>query len=187
MKKIMAFILVGLCLVSGALAAGSQVITGHIPKDVATSTKMDRLPADQILKLTVGLPIRNKSALDALSKSLHDPASPQYQHFLTSEETTARFGPTEHDYQTVIDFLKSNGLTVTYKTRTRMVVGVSGKVGEIEKIFNTHFYNYRRSNGNVFYAPDTEPSIDLDVPILHISGMDNSHIPQALSHLQKIK
>ena len=38
---------------------------------------------------------------------------PNYHHYLTPEQFTERFGPTEQDYQAVIAFAKANGLTVT--------------------------------------------------------------------------
>ena len=65
------------------------------------------------MKLAIGLPLRNQAALTDLLQQIYDPASPNYQHYLTPEEFTAQFGPTEQDYQKVIDFAQANGLAVT--------------------------------------------------------------------------
>jgi hypothetical protein len=48
---------------------------------------------------------------------------PSHPSWLTPEEFTARFGPTEQDYQAVKDFAKSKGLTTTpCGTRARETV-----------------------------------------------------------------
>ena len=54
------------------------------------------------MKLAIGLPLRNQEALTNLLQQLYDPSSPNYRHYLTPEEFTAQFGPTEQDYQKVI-------------------------------------------------------------------------------------
>jgi subtilase family serine protease len=158
-------------------ATKRQIIPGHIPEDVSKSTRVDRLDYEKILYLSIGLPLRNQSDLKESTKNLHDPSSPQYLHFLTAEQFTTSYGPSEHDYQAVIDYVKSKGLTVFKTFANREIIGVSGKVGNIEKAFNIHLYNYRRPDGSVFFAPDSEPSIDIDVPVLHISGLDNTFTP----------
>ena len=47
------------------------------------------------LSLAIGLPLRNREALTNLLEQIYDPASTNYHHYLTPEEFTAQFGPTE--------------------------------------------------------------------------------------------
>ena len=51
--------------------------------------------------------MRNEQELDALLQQLYDPASPNYHRYLTPEEFTQRFWPTENDYQSLMDFARS--------------------------------------------------------------------------------
>jgi len=51
------------------------------------------------LYLAVGLPLRNTEELTTLLQQIYDPSSPQYRHYLTPEQFTEMFGPTEEDYQ----------------------------------------------------------------------------------------
>lgn len=139
---------------------------------------VDRLPATKSLNLAIGLPLRNRDALDKLLREIYDPASPNFHHYLTPEEFTENFGPTENDYQRVIDFAKASGLTVTRTYPNRVVLDVNGPVASIESAFRVNMNLYRHPTKNrTFFAPDAEPSVDSDVPILDISGLDNFSPP----------
>ena len=59
-------------------------------------------------------------------------------------------------------------------TRTRTLVDVSGSVDDIEKAFHVTMSIYPHpKEARTFFAPDVEPSLDLDTPVLAISGLDN--------------
>ena len=90
--------------------------------------------------------------------------------------------PAKQDYQSLIAFAKENGLTVTGTYPNRMLLDVSGSVADIERVFHVTMRMYQHPAENrTFYAPDTEPSLDLAVPILHISGLDNFIKPRPMS------
>ena len=72
-------------------------------------------------------------------RELYDPSSPSYRHFLTVQEFTARFGPSQEDYDAVIRFAKANGFTVVGGSRDGMDVQLKGSVADIETAFHvTH-------------------------------------------------
>jgi subtilase family serine protease len=122
--------------------------------------------------------VAHQEALTHLLGQIYDPASPNYHHFLTPEQFTARFVPTEADYQSVIAFAKANGLTITGRHPNRMLVDVSGSVADIERMMHVTMHVYKNpTETRTFYAPDVEPSLDLRVPILGISGLDNYSLP----------
>jgi hypothetical protein len=151
---------------------------GHVPAAVARLAPVGSMPASQRLHLAVGLPLRNEAELDALLRQLYDPASPNYRHYLTPAEFTARFGPTEQDYQALVQFVKGRGFTVTGKHPNRLVLDVEGAVSDVEQTFNVtmRLYPHPTEKRN-FYAPDIEPSVDFSLPILHVSGLDNYALP----------
>ena len=137
------------------------------------------LPATNRLNLGIGLPLRNQEELTRLLAEIYDPASTNYQHYLTPEQFAARFGPTEQDYQSLINFAKTNGLTVTATYPNRALLDVSGSAATVEKVFHVKLNVYQHPTENrTFYAPDTEPSINLALPILHVSGLDNYSPPR---------
>jgi len=70
------------------------------------------LPATQPMHLVLTLPIRNQAALDNFLQQVYDPSSASYRQFLTVEEFTARFGPSQQDYDEVIRFAEMHDFTV---------------------------------------------------------------------------
>jgi subtilase family serine protease len=140
---------------------------------------LGRLPATHAMRLVIALPLRNQDQLEKLLEELYDSSSPSYRHFLTVEEFTARFGPTQDDYNAVIRFAEANGLTVAGTSRNRVNLDVIGSVSSIERAFHITLNVYQHpTEGRTFFAPDREPTADLAVPLWHIAGLDNYSIPR---------
>jgi subtilase family serine protease len=168
-------------------AAELQKLRGHVPAAVARLAPVGQLPGSQRLNLAIGLPLRNREALTNLLHDLYDPTSPIFRQYLTPQQFTARFGPSEEDYQAVIAFARANGLTVTVKHSNRVLLDVSGSVADIEKAFQVTLRVYQHPvEKRTFYAPDAEPSVGTTVPILDISGLDNYSIPLPALHRMPI-
>ncbi len=127
--------------------------------------------------------MRNREALTNQLQQIYDPASPNFRRYLTPEQFTEMFGPTEQDYRAVIAFARANGLTVTGTDSNRTLVGVSARVADVEKVFNVTMRTYQHPRENrIFFAPDTEPSVNLAVSLLGISGLNNYVVPRPLLH-----
>jgi kumamolisin len=140
---------------------------------------LGRLPATQSMRLVLVLPHSNEAALQSLLQDLYDPSSPSYHQFLTVEEFTNRFGPTQADYDAVVNFAQTHGLTVVGTSRNRMNVDVTGSVASIEAALHVNMAVYQHPTENrTFYSPDREPTPDLSIPLWHIAGLDNYSIPQ---------
>jgi subtilase family serine protease len=143
-----------------------------------------RLPEGQLTRLALVLPLRNQDALNQFLKELYNPASASFHKYLGVEEFTAMFGPTEEDYEAVLNWAKTSGLTVVGTSRNRMNVDVTGPVAAIESALHVkmNFYQHPTEN-RTFYAPDREPTVDLPVQLWHIAGLDNYSIPKpAITH-----
>ena len=157
-----------------AEAADRQKLSRRLPQMAANLTPLGRVLATKQLNLTIGLPRRNRAALDSLVQQLYDPASPNYRRYLTPEQFGERFGATEGDYQAVLDFVKANGLTVIKTHPNRLVVEVEGTVADVERVLHVTMREYQHPReARKFYAPEGEPTLDLSVPILEISGLNN--------------
>jgi subtilase family serine protease len=143
-----------------------------------------RLSATQTLSLNIVLPLRDRAGLENFLQGLYDPSSPFYRQFLTVEGFTARFGPSQADYDAVIRFAEANGLTVVGGSRNALDVQIKGSVTAIETAFHVTLGVYQHPTENrTFYAVDREPTADLAFQLWHISGLDNYSIPRpALVH-----
>jgi len=149
-----------------------------MPRVVAQLRPVGRLPGSQRLKLAIGVAPRDEQGLDDFIRDLYDPASPTYRHYLTPEQFADRFGPTEQDYNSLIDYAKTNGLKVSRQYSNRVVLDVEGAVTDIEKALQVTMRTYQHPvEARTFYAPDVEPSLALGVHLLHIAGLDNYSLP----------
>src|SRR5438477_3737326 len=156
------------------LPAQMQSLPGHVPAAVALLPAVGRLADTNRLDLAFELPLRNRETLTNLLRQLYDPTSPNYHRYLTTEQFTARFGPTESDYEQLRAFAWTNGLAVVATHPNRLLLDVQGSVADIEKALHLTFRRYRHpSEAREFYAPDADPSAELAVPLMGISGLNN--------------
>jgi len=172
-----AFLLIA---IPGRAQPSLQVLHNHVRPVITNgqAVPVGLLPPTESLNLIIHLPVRNQEELTSLIDRLSDPASPDYRHWLSVAEFTESFGRTEAEYQKVADFAEANGFTVTYKSPNRLMLVVGGSVAQIEKAFNVTMRTYLVPGENrIFYSPDREPSLALDVPVSHISGLNNYSYP----------
>jgi len=191
MSKIFSKISLGLLAAAVAWSANAaapmvttKTLSGHVAKVATQLSSTGRLAATNEIRLAIGLPLHNQEGLDALLAQINDPSSPNYQHYLTPEQFTALFGPTEQEYQAVVDFAQTNGMTVTRRHSNRMLVDVVATSSNVEKAFHVTMKSYRHpSEARNFFTPDTEPTVDAKLPVLSIQGMNNYSLPKPM--LQK--
>ena len=168
-------LMAGVCPVSGA---GRINLPDRMPAIVAQMKPLGRLPAANQLHLTLSLPLRNQPELDEFLRELQDPASPNFHKYLTPEEFTARFGPTQSDYDTLLEFVRTNGFQVTGTHPNRVLVDVTGTAATVERVFAVTLRQYRHpKETRDFFAPDTAPSVAAPVVLLNVSGLDNYSLP----------
>lgn len=166
--------LAGMVWPSQAEVTGMKTLAGHVPPAVSSLAPNGRLAATNNLQLSIGLPLRNREALTNLLRQISDPANASYRHYLTTEEFRDQFGPMTNEYEAVLNFARANGLTVTGIHSNRMLVTVTGKVSDVEKAFHVKMMTYQHpTESRNFYAPDGEPVIDANLPILSVQGLNN--------------
>ena len=159
------------------------VSTRHVREASRTgeAQAIGRVPASQEMQLDVVLPVRDEAGLKTLLRDVYDPTSFAYHRFLTPAEFTERFGPTQADYDKVVQYLKANGLEVVGGSRDGMEVQVKGPVSSVEKAFRVTMLNYQHpTEDRTFYGPDREPTTNLPFALWHVSGLDNFSKPHPL-------
>ena len=168
---------------AAADSKAQSVMTHHVRQVVNTgeAQALGRLPVNQVMRLDIVLMLRDPAGLESFLSEVYDPSSASYRHFLTVPEFTARFGPTEKDYATVVQFAKANGMQVTGGTRDGMEVQVKGSVAAVEAAFHVNLHTYQHpTEDRTFFAPDREPSTMLPFNLWHVTGLDNFSIPHPL-------
>jgi hypothetical protein len=179
-SQFLPFIAAGL-LIFTAAGNAQQLLSGHVPAAIGSSRPFSPVAATTRLNLAIGLPLRNQAELDALLEQLSDPVSPNFGHYLSPSQFAAQFGPTEEDYQALMQFARENGLTITGTHSNRLLLDVSGETSAIEKALHVKMMFYDHPVRGRFFAPDREPSLNLDVKVQDISGLDNFILPRPMS------
>ena len=176
-------VLLLLAMVASARTAEVQTVPAGLPAEIKFLQPVGRLEGTRELRLAIGLALRNQAALAQLLRELYDPAHPNYRHYLTPEEFAARFGPSEADYAAVIAAAQARGLKLRSTHPNRLLVDLTGSVADIERALHVTMRIYPHpSEARTFFAPDAEPSLDMPVRILGISGLSDYALPRPRLH-----
>jgi len=162
-------------------AEAQPLLTRHVREVLVNgeAQSVGRLPATRTLHFDIVLALRHQPELENFLQELYDPSSSSYRQFVTPQEFTARFGPSQEDYDALIGFAKASGFKVVGGSRDAMDVQLTGSVAAIEKAFHVTMGVYQHPTENrTFYAPDREPTVNLPFQLWHISGLDNYSIPR---------
>jgi subtilase family serine protease len=162
-------------------AAPRQALQNHVPQAVRESRRVGSLAQTARLDLAIGLPLRNANEFDRFIEQVSNPQSPNYRHYLSSQEFTEQFGPSQEDYDNLAAFIQANGLTVSATHPNRMILDVSGPVSAIEKTLHINMTVWEHAVRGRFIAPDRDPWLDVDVEVLDITGLDNFVLPRPMN------
>jgi subtilase family serine protease len=158
-------------------------MTRHVRNEVASGRAqlVRQLPATQTLRFDIVLPLRDRAGLQNFVQQAQDPTSPSYHQFLTPQEVTARFGPSQEDWDALVAFAKNSGFEIISGTLDERDLRLTGAVANIEKAFHVTLGNYHDLvEDRTFYAIDREPTVDLPIQIWHITGLDNDSKPHPM-------
>jgi len=106
--------LTSIVAVARPAAAGAPlaILEGNHPDEAAEIVGAAAASPSQPLTMHLTMAIRNRTELTRLLADQQDPASPEYHRWLTPDEFTNRFGPTDADLARVARWLKQKGFTV---------------------------------------------------------------------------
>jgi subtilase family serine protease len=165
------------------LAQSQQLSTRHVRPEVASGEAklVGKLPPTDTLRFDMVMPLRDRTALQSFLRQQYDPSSAFYHQFLTPQEFTARFGPSQDDWNTLVAFAKANGFEIVSGNRDSRDLRLSGTVANIEKAFHVSMGVYQDPNEDrKFFAVDREPTVDLPFQLWHITGLDNDSRPHPM-------
>ncbi|MBS0591467.1 MAG: S8/S53 family peptidase [Proteobacteria bacterium] len=94
------------------------------------------------------------NAIDAL----HDPASPNYHHWLTAAQYGAQFGVAESDIATVTRWLMAHGMRVDRVHGNATTIDFSGTAGAVREAFHTELHRLA-VKGERHFANMSDPEI----------------------------
>ena len=114
---------------------------------------------------------------EALMKSLHTPGDPQYHQFLTPDQFSKRFGPSNADVAKILAHLAKLGLSAERSTATTL--NVSGSPEAMERAFSVSLHSFDvpahgKVSGYSYHSPLTRPNIpsELANSVTAVIGLD---------------
>jgi hypothetical protein len=166
----------GLPSPSAAGQQGMQQLTGYVTPAMVGAPLVGPVPGDAIIELAIGLPLRDEPGLQATIAQIYDPSSPLYHQYISPSDFAAAYGPLSAMSDPLLSFINASGLTLQGTYTSNQLFDVTGPASVVGSTFFVTLNYYQRPDGSVFYAPDREPSVDLDpttVPIARIDGLES--------------
>lgn len=136
---------------------------------------MGHVPTNAPIALALTLPLRNQGELQTLLARLYTPGDPLYGRYLTPQQFSEYFAPTEQQYRAVAAYAASQGLSVAGHSN-RLVLDVSGPAGAVEAAFAVRLQAYQFPGGQEFIAADRSPSLPAAIAglVSSIQGLDSA-------------
>jgi kumamolisin len=143
------------------------------------------MPASEPVSLAVALGVNDPAALERDLEAVYDPASPEYGHYLTPDEFTRRYSPSEKDFGEVLQYLNERGLTVTATHPNRLVIDVEATAGGVEQALGLELHQYQMPDGRVAHASLGEPLVS-DAIASRVTGFVGlSSIGKRVAHVHQ--
>ena len=149
------------------------------PRDVLAlgyATNQGAASPSQVMQIGIGLKDPNASGEAALERAQQNPASPEYQHFLTPAQFDSRFGVSKTTFARMVSWLRGGGATVIETAGARNYVEISATVKQVDTLFGTHENRYSVKGTN-FLANNSAPSVPAHLDILDIVGLNTLDRP----------
>ena len=166
--------LTSIVAVARPAAAGAPlaILEGNHPDEAAEIVGAAAASPSQPLTMHLTMAIRNRTELTRLLADQQDPASPEYHRWLTPDEFTNRFGPTDADLARVARWLKQKGFTVKSADASTREVLFTGTVAQAQSVFDVKIV--ATLDGRL-YSNTTDPAVPASLaPLIEsIHGLDN--------------
>ena len=168
----------GVTVAPSASAAPSarSTLGGSAPAWAASAQRVGHAdPAEQVA-FRVYLGWQGGDAAAALARSVSDPSSASYRHYLSPAQFRQSFAPAQSQVGSVQSWLRSSGFTVDYTPTNNHYVAAHGSVSQIESAFATQL-NLYSVNGLTVRSPSSDFSIPSSLSaVTGVVGLDDSAV-----------
>lgn len=171
---------------AGAFTLGSAsrwvTLSGSLSPDIARARRVRSLPTSEQIGISVALRVRDQPGLTRFLQQVYDPASASYRHFLTTSQFAQRFGASPASQSRVVDWLRSQGITVTGISRNALEIDGRGAVAAVDRAFATSLATYQTATRT--FRANTQPIRipgNLASDVLAVSGLSTAAQQQPAS------
>jgi subtilase family serine protease len=152
--------IIALSMIGTAPASAADRVSydGSKPAWAVSANDSGTPAADTTVEGEIYLPLRDPAGAAALAKAVSSPTSPSYRSYVSPKQWIKQFAPTKADSDAVVNYLTSQGLTISAVPASREYVVFRGTADQVNAAFaaNLHTYNY---SGRELIAPSKAPSV----------------------------
>jgi kumamolisin len=162
-----AFACLGLCA-----AAHAATLPAVARRDIAD---LGPAGAETQVELAITLPFRDVAGLERLALAQATPGSPLFHHFLTGQDFTTRFAPSDAEADSVMAALRHAGFARVSLSASRTVVLAEGSAPVASAYFQTDIHRVAQSGHGSRYANLASAHMpdELAGHVLSVVGLDN--------------
>ncbi|HEY3955246.1 MAG TPA: S53 family peptidase [Streptosporangiaceae bacterium] len=139
-------------------APGQRVVLASTTPVAGQNGTLSSLPAASPVQVSV-FTGRDQAGLAAVARAASDPASPDYQHYLSPAQVRTRYGATAAQQSLVTGWLQRSGLHVTH--RGAFTISATGRAGQAESMLAARLELNRPHGG----AEQVVPAGAMSVPM----------------------
>lgn len=145
-----------------AAVSPDAAVAGSVPSWATPRNDLGVAAAVTSVEGEIYLPLRNEAGAQALALAVSTPGSSSYGKYLTPQQWINTYSPTRRDFNDIVKFVKSAGLTVTATPESRQYVVFRGPASAINLAFNTTLHTYSFA-GRDLVAPNSTPKVPTSI------------------------
>jgi subtilase family serine protease len=143
---------------SGTPTPNRVKLSGSLTPAVERSHLAGSVAASSAVSFDLLLTLRDASGAQALVKSVSDPGSAEFHHYVSLKAWVDRFAPTSASVSKAESWLRSEGFSVGALPKDRLFVPTSGSASDVEKAFGVTL-SYYKVNGHTVRLANGELTI----------------------------
>jgi hypothetical protein len=183
-QRLSSFVFILALIVCGYTRAEEQVALSRVPLAVQNGSAQLVGPYNpqQMLRLVIALKPPHIQEEEEFLSQLQDPNSSQFHQYLSEQEWVERFAPAAADEQAVVDWAQSQGLRVTQRYSSRLLVDVEASVAVIEKALSVNINTYQMGEKQ-YFSNDRDVSFPASLTgnVHAILGLNNIQVVRPMS------
>jgi kumamolisin len=166
------------CAEAAAQAPDLVPLKGHVLRVLGKATRLPPRPGADRRRMTISVILNRTTpaAYDRFAKEQEGLMARGQFRPLSPKDLTDRFGPSQKSYDSVLAYLRKQGLATAGPARNRLLIAAAGTRAQVERAFGVHVDDFRLGR-RLFYANDREPMVPapLAAVIRTVWGLSNLH------------
>ncbi|MGA7203523.1 MAG: S53 family peptidase [Specibacter sp.] len=147
---------------TAATPAADTPFPGAVPSWAQAANNEGAAAADTTVEGEIYFQLRDLKGAEALATAVSTPGNRSYGKTLSPSQWMNRFSPSQKSYDSVVKYLKSQGLVITGSPDSRLFVVFRGTVDQLNAAFDAKLHNYS-FKGTSLVGPSQAPTLPKSV------------------------